>query len=70
MSKAMVSTAGPGSAHVSCAGDGILAVANFQRLSPTPFEYERPFWRGRRNQHARRARYPGKSETAVRLTDS
>ena len=41
----------PGSAHVSCAGDGVRAITNF---SPsTKIVATR-----RRNRHSRRARYP------------
>ena len=39
-----------GSAYVSCAGDGVLAITNFF--------HSKTVATGRRNQHSRRARYP------------
>src|SRR5262245_35200155 len=44
-----------GSARVSRAGDGVSPSRTFQKPRS---RRERLFWRGRQNQHARRARYP------------
>jgi hypothetical protein len=41
----------PGSAHVSCAGDGVPAITDF-------FPWTKMVAAGRRNQHSRRVRYP------------
>ncbi|CAN5440096.1 hypothetical protein BH20VER3_BH20VER3_20390 [soil metagenome] len=51
----------PGSAHVSCAGDGVLAVANFLSGSnlPAAWAQQQKFVAvEHRDQHTRRVRYP------------
>jgi hypothetical protein len=50
----------PGSAHVSCAGDGVPAITNFEwSLTVAVQSGEKIVATGRRNQHSRRVRYPG-----------